>query len=605
MTDLPSLRPDARLVQLHAERGDPHGRLAAALAALEDTDWGLLLAGEAALARQLAALLGPGTLRVDGRLDVGRAALAEAGLAVADLHGDLAGARAVWLLEPDRAAVERARRAGVRVIVDATLAPGGGWPRQGADYVVYRNAVTLTGHADAPLAALFGSGTAPTPAAPPPSDLAVALALRDVATLPLRLARFARTATQLTDRLGASVRQAGPTALLLAPDSAADTPAQLGGVLAAARHVPDGLLLTPGLEDPEQVLALLRDPPEAQRQDQRASGQGEASQREQGQREERHRSEDRPRDNAEGRAPADREDRPERRSEQRVSRPERSREDRPREDRFRDDRRREGRRDRFRPSPGPDRPTRTGERRDDAPARPAELERFTFEAPQQAPVPAPAEDLPWEPEIVFSDHAPQNVPLTHTVSSGPDAPPLPLTPPLADTLSEADAGDAAAQVTPAELFVAEHAAPVPSEAQTFEPQVEAPEPEAAEPQDAAAAEEAPTVEDAEASAAQTPAEPLAPDLPSAPPAPTADAAQDGPAADLTDEQAAIYARLREWRNAEAKRQEISRFIVASNAALAEIARRVPYTLEDLAAVRGMGPARLGKYGEKILEVVRG
>ena len=63
--------------------------------------------------------------------------------------------------------------------------------------------------------------------------------------------------------------------------------------------------------------------------------------------------------------------------------------------------------------------------------------------------------------------------------------------------------------------------------------------------------------------------------------------------------------MREWRNAEAKRQEISRFIVASNAALAEIARRVPYTLEDLAAVRGMGPARLGKYGEKILEVVRG
>ena len=57
-----------------------------------------------------------------------------------------------------RAAVERARRAGVRVIVDATLAPGGGWPRQGADYVVYRNAVTLTGHADAPLAALAAAG---------------------------------------------------------------------------------------------------------------------------------------------------------------------------------------------------------------------------------------------------------------------------------------------------------------------------------------------------------------------------------------------------------------------------------------------------------------
>lgn len=78
-----------------------------------------------------------------------------------------------------------------------------------------------------------------------------------------------------------------------------------------------------------------------------------------------------------------------------------------------------------------------------------------------------------------------------------------------------------------------------------------------------------------------------------------------PAADLTDEQAAVYARLREWRNAEAKRQEVSRFIIASNATLAEIARRVPYTLDDLRAVRGMGPERLRKYGEKILEVVRG
>lgn len=68
---------------------------------------------------------------------------------------------------------------------------------------------------------------------------------------------------------------------------------------------------------------------------------------------------------------------------------------------------------------------------------------------------------------------------------------------------------------------------------------------------------------------------------------------------------AVYARLREWRNAEAKRQEISRFIIASNATLAEIARRVPYTLDDLREVKGMGQARLGKYGDRILDVVRG
>ncbi|WP_339094364.1 HRDC domain-containing protein [Deinococcus sp. VB142] len=565
MTKEHVLRPDARLVRLHAERGDPQARLSEALAALEEADWGLLLSGEAALARQLAALLGPGTLRVDGRLDVNRTPLAEAGLAVADLHGDLGGARAVWLLEPDRAAFERARRAGVKVIVDGTLAPGGGWPAQGADYVVYRNAVTLTGYAEAPLAALFGQGQAPDPAAPAPSDLAVALALRDVATLPLRLARFGRTVAHLTERLGTSVRQAGPTALLLAPDAAADTLAPLGGILAAARHVPDGLLLTPGLEDTDSVLALLRGENPREVAAEEAEPQRERFERE----------------------------RPERR---------------PREDRFRPERRPDwnrdgaGRRDRFRPQTDrpqadrfqPDRPERAAERRD-RPARsefnrpetnrpeinraaapePESISRFTFEAPDLPAAPeVAAEEQPWEPEIVFSDIQQPPVPLTHTISSGPDAAALSELPPLAEP-EQAETGQTEE----------EQADDLPTS------EAEAEEVATAEPEQQEAAAEP------EPEAAPIP---LTPDLPAAP---AADA--DGPAADLTEEQAAIYARLREWRNAEAKRQEISRFIVASNAALAEIARRVPYTLDDLAAVRGMGPARLQKYGEKILEVVRG
>lgn len=91
-----------------------------------------------------------------------------------------------------------------------------------------------------------------------PSDLSVALALRDVATLPLRLARVARTTSQLAERMGGAAQPAGPTALLLAPDEAADSEAPLGGVLAAARSVPGGVLITPGLEDARVALALLR-----------------------------------------------------------------------------------------------------------------------------------------------------------------------------------------------------------------------------------------------------------------------------------------------------------------------------------------------------------
>ncbi|WP_291426901.1 HRDC domain-containing protein [Deinococcus sp.] len=571
MTQTRSLRPDARLVQLHAERGDPATRLAEALAALEEADWGLLFSGELALARQLVALLGPGTLRVDGRLSVDRSALAQAGLAVADLHGDLSGARAVWLLEPDEAVLERARRAGVRVIVDGTLAPGGAWPQRGADYVVYRDGVTLTGHADAPVAALFGMGRPPEAAAPAPSDLSVALALRDVATLPLRLARAARTVANLSERLGGTARAACPTALLLPPDAAADTAWPLGGVLGATRHVPEGVMLTPGLEDTDRVLALLRNVPTAPQQEAAAEVLSE-----------------RPEDGAAGenseRGPRDRDRRPseevQRAAGQQFQR--RDREDR----RFERQPNRQRRFDQFRPEPSrndqrrpeqarPDEPradhlrgehlssTPEAQRSLPTPQAPA-LERFTFEAPQPS---TQAEEI-WEPEIVFSDLAHAAPPLTHTVSSGPDAPeevpPIPDVAALADPHTEPETG-----ATPPEA--APQLQPQPSSeklgSRPAAPEVALPD--------------------------------IVPDLPATP------AGKEDPAANLTDEQAAIYARLRDWRNAEAKRQEISRFIIASNASLAEIARRVPYTLEDLAAVKGMGKGRLEKYGQKILEVVKG
>ncbi|RJF72140.1 hypothetical protein D3875_11850 [Deinococcus cavernae] len=571
MTESRSLRPDARLVQLHAERGDPLRLLAQALAALEEADWGLLFSGEAALARQLVALLGPGTLRVDGRLNLSRGAFAEAGLAVADLHGDLGGARAVWLFEPDARTLERAARAGVKVIVDATLAPGGGWPERGADYVVYRNAATVSGHTDVQLAALFGLGRAPEPAAPAPDALSAALALRDVATLPLRLARSARTVSNVAERLGGAAREAGPTALLLMHDAAPDTLTPLGGVLAAARHVPDGLLLTPGLQDTDTVLALLRDPQEQEREPRELEQPQRPAERPQQER---------------------REDRRDERREEKREMPRRferrsPRESSQRDGSVRDTSPREGGRDQNRGErPQADRPSMPDRQNRPDRAQPDELQRFTFEAAPNTDFdadPRPTDPQPqetqtgneevWEPEIVFSDLEHSAPPLTHTVSNGPDAAdqrsgvPDVLGPGAARPAADlADAGDAAPTVQPSAATV--QAAHMVEE--------HTPNPE--------------------------------PDLPAAPavsPGTSTDTpAKEDPAANLTDEQAAIYARLREWRNAEAKRQEISRFIIASNASLAEIARRVPYTLDDLAAVRGMGKARLEKYGEKILAVVR-
>ena len=556
------LRPDARLVRLHAESGgDPQSRLAGALADLEGAAWGLLLRDEAALARQLAALLGSGTLRVDARVRVDREALAAAGLAAASVDGDWRGARAAWLLEPTEADLERARRAGVDVIVDGTLAPGGGWFAQGAALVVYRDSVTVTGHGDAPLGAVFGTGRAPEIAAPAPSDLILGLALRDVATLPLRLARAARTVAQLADRLGGAAQPAGPTALLLAPDAAPDSDAPLGGVVASSRSVPGGVLLAPGLEEADTALALLRGAEPAQA----APRPAEPPRSEEGRREE------------------------------------------PRRDDFRRDepRREEPRRDEFRRNDrsGRDRGGRDrrdfgrGDRPDSGrPAQPDVPERFTFDAPEVTDAPSvpplPAEET-WEPEIVYSDIAQPQLKLPIPVSSGPDAPNLGDE--LPDVLHQPE------HVAPAD----EHDAPL-DVASADETPVQ---PEgrrdggrrdrSGRPDRTRAPQRRP-----EAQAESTPdATPLiAPDLPVAA---VEGGGKDDPAASLSDEQAAVYARLREWRNAEAKRQDISRFIIASNATLAEIARRVPYTEADLKAVKGMGPERLRKYGDKILEVVRG
>ncbi|WP_309570453.1 HRDC domain-containing protein [Deinococcus sp.] len=560
------LRPDTRLVRLHAQRGDPQARLAGALADLEGAAWGLLLQGEVALAQQLAAILGAGTVRVDARLRVNRDALAAAGLAAANADGEWRGARAVWLLEPTPADLERAERAGVDVIVDGTLAPGGGWTGQGAALVVYRDSVTVTGHGDAPLSAVFGTGLAPDAAGAAPSDLIVGLALRDVATLPLRLARAARTVVQLADRLGGAAQAAGPTALLLAPDAAPDSDAPLGGVVASTRSVPGGVLLCPGLEEPDTALALLR--------------QDDAPQS--------------------GTRPAER-------SQEALTpepRPTEPRRDEPRRDEFRRDGRgrdrggRGGRDFGNRDSAG--RGDRPDSGRPDSAARsntPDAPERFTFDAPDThevsqttAPIaPALAEET-WEPEIVYSDIAHAQVRLPTPISSGPDAPnlgdELPDVLHQPEHVAAADERDAPQEAQETREPETPEAGPQGRRERGGRPGRDRAPRERLQPQLDATADTAPLI---------------APDLP----VPAVADGKDDPAANLSDEQAAVYARLREWRNAEAKRQDISRFIIASNATLAEIARRVPYTEADLKAVKGMGPERLRKYGDKILEVVRG
>ncbi|GAA4019081.1 HRDC domain-containing protein [Deinococcus rubellus] len=523
MTAVP---PDARLPGLHAEAGDPHTRLSLALADLEGAAWGLLLADQAALARQLAAHFGPGTLRVDARLGVSREVFASAGLAVATTDADWRGAKAVWLLEPDERALKRAKRADVPVIVDATLAPGGGWLEREATLIVYRDAATLSGFGDVSAAALFGEGPAPQRAAPAPSDLSLAMILRDLASLPLRLARAARTTATLLERFGGAAQATGPTALLLSPDSAADTHQPIGGVLAAARNVGIGTLITPGVQGLDAVLALLRG-------DESVSRPASAE-------------------------PA--------RAESVLAEP-------------------------------------------SSPAQHAQVQIQPVQPPAETAVikTAPPEVLNYVPEIVFSDSAPHPEPESRRDESSRQEPVQ-----LEASQAQSPAAEAGRHdFTNGPMENEEPGAELPDAALQPEPpqtRRNAPQrerrgrrdfqPRSAEPQAAQVGAEQPDEVHAEASQSEAdlPEIVLTPDLP---PAESKD-----PTEGLSDEQRATYARLRDWRNAEAKRQDISRFIIASNATLAEIARSAPRDETELRKVRGMGPERVRKYGEALLGTVQ-
>jgi cystathionine beta-lyase/cystathionine gamma-synthase len=72
---------------------------------------------------------------------------------------------------------------------------------------------------------------------------------------------------------------------------------------------------------------------------------------------------------------------------------------------------------------------------------------------------------------------------------------------------------------------------------------------------------------------------------------------------MNAEEVKLFARLRDWRNLSAEKLELSGFMIASNAILANLAKANPSTLEALGEVKGIGPERLKRYGATMLEVL--
>jgi ATP-dependent DNA helicase RecQ len=66
----------------------------------------------------------------------------------------------------------------------------------------------------------------------------------------------------------------------------------------------------------------------------------------------------------------------------------------------------------------------------------------------------------------------------------------------------------------------------------------------------------------------------------------------------------LFLRLRAWRSEVAKRTARAPFMVAHDAHLEALALLRPVTEDELAAVPGIGPAKLAAYGEAILQLIR-
>jgi DNA helicase-2/ATP-dependent DNA helicase PcrA len=66
----------------------------------------------------------------------------------------------------------------------------------------------------------------------------------------------------------------------------------------------------------------------------------------------------------------------------------------------------------------------------------------------------------------------------------------------------------------------------------------------------------------------------------------------------------VYSALKRWRLQRATADDLPAYVVFHNATLAEIAGRRPCDLVELGSVPGVGPAKLERYGDEVLAVLR-
>jgi ATP-dependent DNA helicase RecQ len=94
--------------------------------------------------------------------------------------------------------------------------------------------------------------------------------------------------------------------------------------------------------------------------------------------------------------------------------------------------------------------------------------------------------------------------------------------------------------------------------------------------------------------------PKEPGSPAAPPGPAA-----GSVSKTGEEDEALLARLKELRNDLARKARVPAYIVFSDASLRDMCRKRPDTPSRFLEVSGVGPAKLEKYGDTFITLIRG
>jgi DNA helicase-2/ATP-dependent DNA helicase PcrA len=67
----------------------------------------------------------------------------------------------------------------------------------------------------------------------------------------------------------------------------------------------------------------------------------------------------------------------------------------------------------------------------------------------------------------------------------------------------------------------------------------------------------------------------------------------------------LFERLREWRIRVATEQKVPAYVVFTDATLTALAERRPGRSEELAGIAGIGPRKLGLYGDAVLALISG